>query len=150
MNYREEKCDVTLPMVAIFLDLNSLFWPRRPFQLFNDRRKLWATVLFLSAAMHRKDHGLLRSRNFVTMATWHNDFSSLLDYRHMDDLLHGRTLVVTAKSWLWTLNRGGCSVGVYVSILFYYYFGTLITGPLTGDRLKAVQLYVLFSFLIIV
>ena len=80
--------------------------------------------------MHRKDHGLLRSRNFVTMATCHNDFSSLLDYRHMDDLLQRRTLVVTAKSWLWTLNRGGCLVEVYVSILFYYYFGTLITGPL--------------------
>ena len=80
--------------------------------------------------MHRKDHGLLRSRNFVTMATCHNDFSSLLDYRHMDDLLQRRTLVVTAKSWLWTLNRGGCLVDVYVSILFYYYFGTLITGPL--------------------
>ena len=25
MNYREEKCDVTLPIIAIFLDLNSLF-----------------------------------------------------------------------------------------------------------------------------
>ena len=51
--------------------------------------------LFLGAIMHRKvlsifsfslfsllqylqEHGLLRSRNFVTMVTWCNDFSSLL------------------------------------------------------------------------
>ena len=52
-----------------------------------------ATVLFLSAIMHRKSHTcrfchfflpclqchkLLRSRNFATLSTWCNDFSSVL------------------------------------------------------------------------
>ena len=65
-------------MVAKFLDLNSFSWQRRPFALLNDGRKVWVTVLFLSAIMHRKvihvifffllhlqDHGLLRTRNFL-------------------------------------------------------------------------------------
>ena len=41
-------------MVAKFLDLNNLSWGRRSFALSNDRGKVWATVLFLSAIMHRK------------------------------------------------------------------------------------------------
>ena len=41
-------------MVAKFLDLKNLSWQRRPFLLSNNRRKVWATVLFLSAIMHRK------------------------------------------------------------------------------------------------
>ena len=60
------------------------FLKRRLFSLSNDGRKVWATVLFLSAVMHRKvihvnffssfldifqDNGLLTFRNFVTMAT---------------------------------------------------------------------------------
>ena len=60
------------------------FLKRRLFSLSNDGRKVWATVLFLSAIMHRKvihvnffssfldifqDNGLLTFRNFVTMAT---------------------------------------------------------------------------------
>ena len=40
-------------MVANFLDL-TLSWQRRPFAFSNDGRKLWATVLFLSAIMYRK------------------------------------------------------------------------------------------------
>ena len=76
-------------MVEKFLDLNNLSWPRRPFALSNDGRKVWATVSFRSAMMQRKvthvifivflpylqDHGLLRSTNFATMATYGNDFS---------------------------------------------------------------------------
>ena len=82
-----------------FLNLNSLCWQTWLFAwlfaLLKDGRKVWATILFLGAIMHRKvlsifsfslfsllqylqDHGLLRSRNFVTMVTWCNDFSSLL------------------------------------------------------------------------
>ena len=66
-------------MVARFLDRDGHL-------LSNDEREVWATVVFLSAIMHRKiirvifffsffflsylqDHGLLRSRNFATMAT---------------------------------------------------------------------------------
>ena len=41
-------------MVAKFLDLNNFSWQRRPFALLNDGRKVWVTVLFLSAIMHRK------------------------------------------------------------------------------------------------
>ena len=41
-------------MVAKFLDLNNLSWQRRPFTLSNHQRKVWDTVLFLSAMMHRK------------------------------------------------------------------------------------------------
>ena len=83
-------------MVAKFLDPNTPSWQRRSFALLNDGRKVWATVLFLSAVIHRKVvhvnffvfflqylqyHGLLRSRNFATMATWRNDFFSLLAYK---------------------------------------------------------------------
>ena len=79
-------------MVAKFLDLDNLSWQRQPFALSNDGRKVWATVLFLSAIMQRKvihvhffvfflpfiqDHGFFESRSFATMATWHNHFSFL-------------------------------------------------------------------------
>ena len=40
-------------MVAKFLDLNNLSWQRRPFALSIDGRKVWATILILSAIMHR-------------------------------------------------------------------------------------------------
>ena len=87
-------------MEAKFLDLNNLSWQRRPFALSNDGRKVWATIFILSAIMQRshachlyhffflpylQDHGLLRSRNFATMATWRNGFSSLMT-RHYQDL----------------------------------------------------------------
>ena len=41
-------------MVAKCQDPNSLCWWRRPFALSNDARNVWATVLFLSAIIHRK------------------------------------------------------------------------------------------------
>ena len=41
-------------MVAKFLDLNYRSWQRLSLALTNDRRKLWASVLFLSAIRHRK------------------------------------------------------------------------------------------------
>ena len=41
-------------MVSKFLDLKNLSWQSRPFLLSNNRRKVWATVLFLSAIIHRK------------------------------------------------------------------------------------------------
>ena len=68
---------------------------RRLFALSNDGTKVWATVLFLSAITPRKvitcqfffsflflkpylqKQGLWRSRNFVSMVTWRNDFFSL-------------------------------------------------------------------------
>ena len=40
-------------MEAKFLDLNNLSWQRRPFALSNDGRKVWATILILSAIMQR-------------------------------------------------------------------------------------------------
>ena len=49
-----EKREVT--MVAKFLDLNYCSWHRRSFALTNDRRKLWATVLFLSAIRKSESH----------------------------------------------------------------------------------------------
>ena len=71
------------------------FWistKRRAFALAKDGRIVWNTFFFLSAVKHRKVihfkasvfppylqlRGLLRSRNFATMATWRNDVSSLL------------------------------------------------------------------------
>ena len=41
-------------MEAKFLDLRNLSLQRRPSALSNDGRKVWATVLFLSAIVHRK------------------------------------------------------------------------------------------------
>ena len=41
-------------MVAKLLSLNNLSWQRRPFALSNGGRKVWATVLFLTAIMKRK------------------------------------------------------------------------------------------------
>ena len=76
-------------MVARFLDLNNLSWQRWSFALSNDKRKVWATVLFLSVIMHRKvihdsffvfcfSAIFAGPRNFASMATWRDDFSSLL------------------------------------------------------------------------
>ena len=91
--YRETWRQVT--MVAKFLDLNYCSWHRRSSALTNDRRKLWAIVLFLSAIRHGTvihvnffvfsailagpGRFLLRSRKVATMAAWRNDFSSLLE-----------------------------------------------------------------------
>ena len=76
--------------VAKFLDLNNFSWRRRTFALLNDGRKVWVTVLFLSATMHRKvihvsfffffllylqDYGLLRTRNFLS---WQRDVRTTL------------------------------------------------------------------------
>ena len=87
-NNREEKCDVRYNMVARFLDHNNLSWQRQHLhhRMMQERYGLrWATVLFPSAIRHRKvkhvnffifflpylqDHGLLRSRNFASMAKW--------------------------------------------------------------------------------
>ena len=88
-------CPIT--MEAKLMDLNNLSWQGWLFALPNDEEKyiVWGTTLFLSSIMHRKvihvehfhfflpylqDHGLLRSRNFATMATWHNNFSSPLPF----------------------------------------------------------------------
>ena len=69
-------------MVAKVLDLNNLSSQQQPFVLLNNGSEVWATILLLSAIMHRKvihviffifflpdlqDHSLLRSRNFATM-----------------------------------------------------------------------------------
>ena len=77
-------------MVAKFLDLNNFSWRRLPFALLNDGRKVWVTVLILSAIMHRKVihvsfffffsailAGLrfVEDQKFSTMATWRNDYS---------------------------------------------------------------------------
>ena len=60
------------------------------FALLNDGRKVGATILFLSAIMHKvihvkffflpylQGHGLLRSRHFASIALRCNDFSFLL------------------------------------------------------------------------
>ena len=80
-------------MVAKVLDLNNLSSQQQPFVLLNNGSEVWATILLLSAIMHRKvihviffifflpdlqDHSLLRSRNFATMVIWHDNFSPLL------------------------------------------------------------------------
>ena len=39
--------------LARVMDVNHLSRQRQPFTLSNDRRKVWATVLFPSAIMHR-------------------------------------------------------------------------------------------------
>ena len=90
--YREVWRHVT--MVAKFLDLcfSFLSWQRRPFVLSNDRRKvIWQPFFFLEckhaqtevvqvnfsflfSLPYLHDQGLLRSRKFATMVTWHNDF----------------------------------------------------------------------------
>ena len=44
-----------------------------------------------------------------------------------------KTLVGTAKRWPRSLNRDGRSIEVYFPILFYNYFGALITGRLMED-----------------
>ena len=41
-------------MVTKFLDLNNISGGRRSFVSSNDGGKVWATVLFLNAIMHRK------------------------------------------------------------------------------------------------
>ena len=63
--WREAWRQVT--MVAKFLDLNYCYWQRRSFALTNDRRKLWATVLFLSAIRHRK---VIHINFFVFLLYW--------------------------------------------------------------------------------
>ena len=53
--------------------------------------------LFLS---YWKDHGLLRSRNFATMATWRNDFSSLLTTPHTNVIFSWKYCSLPFEWWL--------------------------------------------------
>ena len=74
-------------------------WQRQPFTLSYGGRRVWATVLFLSAIMHRK---VILVSFFVLfrwtavcwcypMATWRNDFFSIL---HVDRARGGKTYVI--------------------------------------------------------
>ena len=83
-------------------------------------KKVYATILFLQGAItHTKvlsifsfslfsfpqylqDHGLLRSRNFVTMVTWCNDFSSLLH------------IGVHTRVWMCSGEAGGMEWGCVI------------------------------------
>ena len=74
-------------MVTKFLNLSNISWQRRPFAY---EGKIWATILFLSSGKSFTVNvfaifffatfagpGMLRSRNFATIATRRNNFSSL-------------------------------------------------------------------------
>ena len=107
-------CKRCITMVAKFQDLNDPSWRRWLFASSNNGRKVWATVLFPRAIMHWKfilymsvflfllpylqDHGLLRSRNFVSMTTWCNNFSFLQG-------LHApwKSLKIAVRSGFWCL-----------------------------------------------
>ena len=45
-------------------------------------RKSYMSIFFLFFLPYLQDHGLLRSRNYATLATWRNDFPSLLQPRN--------------------------------------------------------------------
>ena len=131
-------------MEAKFLDLNNLSlqrWPR-PFALSNDGRKVWATVLFLSAMMHRKvihviffvsffltylqDHCLLISRNFATIITWRNNLSSKkIDKR--EDWRRVRPCKATGPSVRTSKDE-------WFYLIFYRYTGWKINGFWSGHK----------------
>ena len=109
-------------MVAGFLDLNNLSWQRRPFALSSHGKKLWVTILFLSAIMHRShacqifsflfcfffliylhDHALLRSRSFATMVTRSNDFSFLLLLIRLNSAGALRWLNTVGSLWVYII-----------------------------------------------
>ena len=70
---------------------SEIFGSQRLFALSHDARKTWTTALLCNHAKeshesqffrffcppYLQDHGLLRSRNFATMATWRSNVSSL-------------------------------------------------------------------------
>ena len=85
---KEEKCDVTLPwwqnfsISTIFLDRNGHLRCRTTEEKFglpfcslvqSSTGKSYLSML----SPYLRDHGLLRSRYYATMATWCNDFSPL-------------------------------------------------------------------------
>ena len=86
-------------MVAKFLDLNNFSWQRRPFALSNvmRRRVIQTFQLFRFFLPYLQDHGLLRSRNFVTMATWRNDVFSL--FKALQKEIALETLLVMLDNW---------------------------------------------------
>ena len=85
VNFRlvQEKRDVTLPCWQNFFYLNNLSWQRWHLALSKPWKKKyglpfcswvqWCTGK--SFVSYLQDHGLLRSGNFTSMATWRNDFS---------------------------------------------------------------------------
>ena len=85
---KEEKCDVTLPwwqnfsISAIFLDRNGHLHCRTMEEKFGLPFCFWVQSCtgksYLSMlSPYLRDHGLLRSRYYATMATWCSDFSAL-------------------------------------------------------------------------
>ena len=120
----------------------------------NDGRKVWASVLFPSATMHRKvtqcifsffflpylqDRGLLRSRNIATMATWRNALSPLWRSKRVvsaevDDTLRGAVLFMPIKR----LIRGKGDFFIFV-------FLNMITNPIISQMLNFCDVALLFS-----
>ena len=107
---REEKCDVTLPWWQNHdLDLNNLSWQGRPFACSNDG-KVWATVLFLSAIMHKKGIHVNFFVLFVAWTTVCSDFDTMAT-RHSD---------VSSSVFFWfaPLRMKGHITDRYLSALF--------------------------------
>ena len=122
-------------MVATFLDLNNLSSQQQPFALSNDGSEVWATVLLLSAIMHRKvihlnffifflpdlqDHSLLRSRNFATMVTWHDNFSPLLQSLQtlQESCIYIHLLKLSASDHKYTCIQGWNARQQYILYMF--------------------------------
>ena len=128
---------------AKFLDLNNLSLQRRPSALSNDGRKVWATVLFLSAIVHRKvihviffvsfsltylqDHCLLISKNLATMVMWRNNLSFKKRDKREDwgrvraSKATGRSVRTSKDEWFY--------------LIFYRYTRWKINGFLSGHKL---------------
>ena len=62
-------------MVAKFLDLKQPFLKETTICIFERWKKSMSYHFSFFYLPYLQDHGLWRSRNFATMATWRNDFS---------------------------------------------------------------------------
>ena len=129
-------------MVAKFLDLNNLSSQQQPFALSNDGSEAWATVLLLSAIIHRKvihvnffsffflpdlqDHSLLRSRHFATMVTQHDNFSPLLQSLQtlQESCIYIHLLKLSASDHKYTCIHGwnGRQQYIYIYLLNIWQF----------------------------
>ena len=88
--------------------INNLSWQRRPFTCWTMEENygllfcFWKVLLVIFSLFlsYWKDHGLLRSWNFATMATWRNDFSSLLTTPHTNVIFSWKYCSLPFEWWL--------------------------------------------------
>ena len=90
--YNKKKCDLRLPWFQNFWISTIPFY---------SWEQLCTVIFFICFLPYVQVHGLLSSRNFVTMATWRNDFLLLTVYKAHISKAYSVAVDLCYMSFVW-------------------------------------------------